>query len=104
LQLFAPPAVVEKEGPLVEFGRRSSLPPVGERHRLAWEHRDLWHGALVKIGRRKGYAPGWAAHKYREKFGAFPTLNHVPEREPTVEILNWVKSKQIAFAKSRARG
>jgi DNA repair protein RadD len=40
-------------------------------------------------------------HKYREKFGAFPTLNHPPEREPTVEILNWVRSRAIAFAKRR---
>lgn len=98
--IYAATEVVEADGELVELGQRLSL-SVGECYRQTWEHRDLWHGALVKIGRQKGYAPGWAAHKYREKFGAFPTLNHPPEREPTVEILNWVRSRAIAFAKRR---
>lgn len=85
---------------VVEFGAKSAL-PVDERHRQQWAERDLWLGAFVKIGRQNGYAPGWAAHKYRENFGHFPTLNHPPEREPTVEILNWVRSRQIAYAKAR---
>jgi DNA repair protein RadD len=93
--IFAVTEVIEKDGELVEIGKRSSL-PVGERHRQAWDNRDLWLGAFVKIGRQNGYAPGWAAHKYREKLGHFPTLNHPPEHEPTIEILNWVRSRQRA--------
>jgi DNA repair protein RadD len=76
---------------------------VGDRHARQWIEKDLWHGALIKISRQKGYKPGWAAHKFREKFGVWPTLNHPPEREPTVEIINWVKSRNIAFAKARQR-
>jgi DNA repair protein RadD len=100
-KIYAATEVTERDGELVEFGNMVTL-PVGERHKPAWIERDLWLGALVKIGRQKGYAPGWAAHKYREKFGHWPTLNYPPEREPTVEILNWVRSRQIAFAKARA--
>jgi hypothetical protein len=74
---------------------------VRDRHARQGIEKDLWHGTLVKIGRQKGHKPGWAAHKFREKFGRWPTLSYPPEREPTVEILNWVRSRQIAFAKAR---
>jgi hypothetical protein len=66
-----------------------------------WAKKDLWHGALIKISRQKGYARGCAAHKFREKFGHWPTLNYPPEHEPTLEILNWVRSRNIAYARTR---
>jgi DNA repair protein RadD len=102
LQIFAATEVVETDGELVELGKRSTL-PVGERHKQAWEHRDLWHGAFARIARKNGHAPGWVWHQYREKFGTPPSINHPAEREPTVEILNWVRSRKIAYAKARAR-
>jgi DNA repair protein RadD len=78
---------------------------ISDRHSQECAKKDLWHGALVKIAKQKGYAKahGWAAHKFREKFGHWPTLNYPPEREPIVEILNWVRSRNVAFAKARAR-
>jgi DNA repair protein RadD len=101
--IFAATEVTERSGELVELGSRA-VGSVGDRHARQWIEKDLWHGALVKIGRQKGHKPGWAAHKFREKFGRWPTLNYPPEREPTVEILNWVRSRQIAFAKARRHG
>ena len=91
----------EISGELVELGS-AARDLVGDRHRQQWAEKDLWHGALVKIARQKGYARGWAGHKFREKFGHWPSLNYPPEREPTIEILNWIRSRQIAFAKARA--
>jgi hypothetical protein len=78
---------------------------ISDRHSQECAKKDFWHGALVKIAKQKGYAKahGWAAHKFREKFGHWPTLNYPPEREPTVEIINWVRSRNIAFAKARQR-
>jgi DNA repair protein RadD len=101
-QILAATEVLERDGELVELGSRLSG-SVSDRHRQECAKKDLWHGALVKIGRQKGHKPGWAAHKFREKFGRWPTLNYPPEREPTVEILNWVRSRQIAYAKARER-
>lgn len=100
--IFATTEVTERDGELVELGSHRSG-SVSDRHKQEWAKKDLWHGALIKISRQKGYKPGWAAHKFREKFGVWPTLNYPPEREPTVEILNWVRSRNIAFAKARAR-
>jgi DNA repair protein RadD len=99
-KIYAATEVLERDGELVELGSRLSG-SISDRHRQEWAKKDLWHGALVKIAKQKGYARGWAAHKYREKFGHWPTLNYPPEREPTVEILNWVRSRLIAYAKAR---
>ncbi len=103
-KIYAATEVLERDGELIELGARPSG-SVGDRHRLTLAKKDLWHGALIRIGKQKGYAKahGWAAHKFHEKFGHWPTLNYPPEREPTVEILNWVRSRQIAYAKARQR-
>jgi DNA repair protein RadD len=101
---FTPRPKLSSASELVELGSRLSG-SISDRHAQECAKKDLWHGALIKIAKQKGYAKahGWAAHKFREKFGHRPTLNYPPEREPTVEILNWVRSRNIAFAKARAR-
>jgi DNA repair protein RadD len=64
--------------------------------------RDLWHAMLIHIGEERGYKPGWAAHKYKEKFGLFPAWGASPEPiPPTVEVRSWVRSRMIAYAKGR---
>jgi DNA repair protein RadD len=88
--------VKELAGELVELGQGAS------GNRYTPDH-NYWHGALLMIAMRKGYAKGWAAHQFKEKFGFWPESRHQPEREPTVEILNWIRSRAIAFAKARAR-
>ena len=30
------------------------------------------HQALLTVARARGFAPGWAAHRYREEFGVWP--------------------------------
>jgi DNA repair protein RadD len=65
--------------------------------------RARWHGMLTRIGTARGYKmPGWASVQYKEKFGAWPPYGQAPEPlEPTAEVLSWVRSRQIAYAKRR---
>jgi DNA repair protein RadD len=58
-----------------------------------------WHGMLTHIAEEREYKPGWIAHKFKEKFGHWPTQRYVPAIEPSREVLSWVRSRQIAFAK-----
>lgn len=51
--------------------------------------------------KNRGYKEGWAAWKYKEKFGVFPRALEKTERIPSLQTLNWLKSKAIAFAKAR---
>ena len=66
------------------------------------ETRARWHGMLNYIAEERGYQRGWIAHKYREKFGTFPAWGSTPEPiPPTPEVRSWVRSRQIAYAKSQ---
>ena len=61
-----------------------------------------WHGMLTHIAQQRGYKPGWIAHKFKEKFGHWPQKRYVPAIEPSAEVLSWVRSRNIAYAKSRS--
>jgi DNA repair protein RadD len=67
------------------------------------ETRRAWQAMLIYIAQERGYKSGWAAHKYKEKFKEWPSRFTVPQPiEPTREVRSWVRSRAIAFAKSRA--
>jgi hypothetical protein len=65
------------------------------------EDKERWLGMLLYIAHQRSYKPGWAAYKYKEKFGVWPVSRHVPHLEPTMTVMSWVRSRQIAWAKSR---
>ena len=64
-----------------------------------------FYRGLLHIALSRGYAKGWAAHTYREKFGAWPkpTFGDKPVY-PSPEVLSFVRHKQIRYAKGRERG
>jgi DNA repair protein RadD len=79
-----------------------SLVTGGKANGVNYDHeaRRAWHAQLRAIAQLRGYKPGWVAHKYREKFGAFPSWGSTPEPiAPSDEVLSWVRSRQIAYAK-----
>jgi hypothetical protein len=55
---------------------------------------------LVHIAKDQGYKPGWAAHKFKEKFGHFPADRCVMPIPPDDACRAWVRSRQIAYAKA----
>jgi hypothetical protein len=58
---------------------------------------------LIYIANDRGYAKGWAAHKYKEKFGVWPRGLEEVTKVPEFSTMNWIRSRQIAWAKSRRR-
>jgi DNA repair protein RadD len=94
-----PEAVVFAEGNLglVDRNGRVAL----NRSDPAEQHR--WHGMLTSIASERGYKPGWAGYKFKEKFGLWPPrISPVPIR-PSPEVLSWVRSRAIAYAKARKK-
>jgi DNA repair protein RadD len=76
----------------------------GGKARVHYSQHDraAWHGMLAHIAAERGYKPGWVGHKYKEKFGTWPASGAMPELlKPTLEVLSWVRSRAIAFAKAR---
>jgi hypothetical protein len=91
--------VVHKDGELVEFGsgRTSSTGPT-------LSAKCAFFGELKWIAADRGYQPEWMAHKFKERFGEWPDswIKNAEARPPTLGTRNWTKSRQIAFARSRA--
>jgi len=66
------------------------------------ETRHQWHSMFAYIAGERGYKPGWIAHQYKTKFGAFPPWGSTPEPvPPTPEVESWVRSRMIAFARAQ---
>ena len=88
-----PDAVIFREGELTrvdQSGRPVESSDPNERIR--------WYAELIWIEQERGYKPGWAWHKYRERFGASP-YGYLQPRPASPEVLSWVRSRNIAWAK-----
>ena len=57
---------------------------------------------LICVATERGYKPGWAAYKYKEKFGAWPPATVAPI-SPSPEVRSWVRSRDIAYAMARKK-
>jgi len=81
----------------------------GELHKLNRNKKPVFdksdvYGQLKGIALERGYKPGFAWYKFKEYFGEEPRgLGHIEPRLPTTTIRNWVKSRQIAYAKAHPR-
>jgi superfamily II DNA or RNA helicase len=63
-----------------------------------------WHSMLAWIAAERGYKPGWVGFKFKEKFGDWPPRLYPKLIKPNPEVLAWVRSRNIAFAKAQRRG
>lgn len=81
----------------------------GELEELAAANKKLsvgnqdFYSQILYYARSRGFKDGWAAHKYKEKFGAFPRGLAPTLTPPTPATLGWIKSRAIAFAKAKGR-
>lgn len=80
---------------LVELGRQ----PIPTR-----EEARAFHGELLSIAQERGRKAGWAWYSTKtkfEKYGIRVNWSNPPLREPSPATRAWVKSRDIAYAKSR---
>jgi DNA repair protein RadD len=93
-------AIVFEDGHLALYDRQSGQ----AKHTSDPAEQMRWHGMLAYYGQLQGFKPGWAAYKFKEKFGHWPPRIQPKLVEPTKEVLSWIRSRNIAFAKSRKAG
>lgn len=73
----------------------------GKAPKVSMEQKERRYAGLLWIAQQRGYKPGWAYHKYAEWHGVHPPSGMKPAPEaPSLEVTGWVKSRQIAYAKS----
>jgi DNA repair protein RadD len=91
------------DGQLAQVQRDRSVRP----NEWTAQEQVRFHRQLLWIAKEKSYKPGWAAMKYKERFGTFPASKPwaLPEPEPPdAAVRAWVRSRQIAYAKAMQRG
>lgn len=84
--------VETRAGELVKQERKKPVTKDAKQHA---------YSQLLFIERQRCYRNGWAANQYRAMFDVWPRgLNEVTAT-PTAQLLGWIKSRQIAYAKRR---
>lgn len=89
-------AVIEQvEGVLQEVKGKKSAPTADEKKEF--------YAGLRFIAEAKTWSLGWAAHKFKDKFGEWPdtAMKATPASEPSAKVRGWLKSRKIA-EKARA--
>src|SRR5271154_3740962 len=81
--------------------------PVDRSSRTVQESSDphlrmRWHGQLTAIQQQRNRSPGWIYHSYIAKFREPPPVQRFQPIPPTPEVLAWVRSRDIAYAKAMA--
>jgi superfamily II DNA or RNA helicase len=81
----------------------------GEMHELGMNGRDnivdrqQFFSELLYVAKNKNYNPNWASHKYREKYGVWPKDLEFKVEAPTINTMNWIKHRMIAYSKANKK-
>jgi superfamily II DNA or RNA helicase len=89
--------------------RRSEvIETAGEMHELGGNNANRKHSAeykadfyaqLLGFAEARGYKPGYAFFAYKDKFGVQPSMTKPAPQTPKLEVINFLRSRQIARAK-----
>lgn len=95
--------IESEEGELFELtSQKIKKKPKKKEYTTA--EKESWYHQLLQIEREKGYRSGWAANQYREKFKVWPSNKFSKTyAAPTFEVKNWVRSRFIAYIKSKKK-
>ena len=73
------------------------------RTKITMVDKQKLYSELLYVEVEKGYKRGFAAQMYRNKFGVWPKgLNDIP-RIPSLDTMNYIKSRMIQFTNGRKR-
>jgi len=92
----------KKEAVETVDGELARLERDGSQHGVTYDP-NTFYRQLLGYAKERGYDPGWAAHKHREKFGFWPQSPRATLQPPSDAVRAWIRSRQIAFAKARAK-
>ncbi len=92
-------AVVTEDGQLAELGACNAAT---KRCRQAGmtDKQDMF-SQFLGIAQEKGYAPGWAAYRYKKYYGEWPNKLDKIGKNPGPQARSFCKAMQIRYAKSK---
>ena len=93
--------IEHEDGELVVYGTQPK--PKKTERKYSMQEKQDWYSGFLWLTREHGKNEGQAAHRYREKFGAWPNkLLKVP-RPPSFEVEQFDRHCRIRYAKSKAK-
>lgn len=97
--------VTEKDGVLVELVPGRMHVAKGGKRVYGYQEKRQFHAELLGLARDRDKSEKWVLAQYRQKFGEWPVRGWVLDEpaDPSFEVANWVKSRMIAWAKSKRR-
>lgn len=87
------------DGELMEITRDKKVKKI----EYTVEQKSLFYRELIRYSQDKGYKPGWAYWKYKEKFGIAPAngMSKVPSQFVSPSTISWITYTNIKNAKRR---
>lgn len=82
-------------------GEMTELSQVPKKEKYSAEYKTSFYAQLIGWALENNKQPGLAFYKYSEKFGVQPSMTKPAPQSPGPEVLGWIKSRNIAWAKSR---
>jgi DNA repair protein RadD len=89
-----------EEGELVELTQGKA-----KKREYTMAEKAEFHAGLLWLAHSKGRKVGWAAHKYRERFGVWPVgeAKHAKPKPPSEEVRDYVLASDIRYAKGKGK-
>lgn len=89
-------------GELVEITNTLKAAEKRNRKESSGQKADFYAG-LLGYAKTRSYSSGWAAHKYRERYGVWPNAHKgVSPKNPSDEVMGFIKHMNIRHAKRSA--
>lgn len=76
-----------------------------DNREATWDEKHTFMAGLKAYAIEHGYKSGWAANKYRDRFGVYPNdarVRDVPPMQYDAPTRNWIKSQAIRYSKRKA--
>ena len=87
--------VVEVAGELFELATKKPA------DKYSMDYKTNFYAQLIGYAEARGSNPGSAYHRYKEKFGVYPSMAKPEPQVPGFEVVQFVRSRNIAFSKRR---
>lgn len=81
-------------------GRLVEITPLSAK---SLKERQMWYSAWLWHAKQHGLKEGWAAYKYRDKFGEWPKALRVKARKPSEEIRKVLRDERKEYLKSKEK-
>lgn len=85
----------------VVAGEMKELSLVAKKEKYSAEYKEDFYAQLIGWTVENNKKPGMAFYKYQEKFGVQPSMSKPAAKSPGPEVMSWIRSRNIAWAKAR---